>query len=643
MALLPTGEASSGIWGAVKNALSIFGGTNKVDDGADPASPTGMPEEEFESGMTETEIIELTTGWKREYSVYYADIRKSQEISFDYWIGKHRSDSNANVSSAMQNTTDPLNMVDNLIFEAIETFLPIATRANPDPLVSSDPSEMGQQVAHDLKAGLVNWADKNILRRKLAKMARHWLLNRIGCAKLKWDPLTGTICLDIIQPKTMIFDPDGHVDERGYFIGTWLGQKKKSSASFLCELFSKKKSEITLMVKGKMATKLEYIEWWYEDRENFYTLGNLVLGKYKNPNWNYDGTTKVKDPETGAEIETEVQGVNHLEEMRSPYIFLSIFNTGEQPHDETSLILQNLSIQDLVNRRWRQLDKNIESMNNGMVVSGTAFTEEQAAQVNSTLRRGGTIRVPNGKITDAAQRLAAPSLSPDVFRNLEDARSEERNIFGTAGSTAEGTQQQKSVRGKILVNQMDSSRIGGGVTEYIEQVADSIYNMVVQFMFVYYDEEHWITSAGDLGGRELISLKNDKFPLLKTLHVTVKEGSMIPKDPLTQRNEAIDLWNEKAIDPLNFFKRLDFPDPANITQQLILWNMLQQGQIQPQQYLPSFQIPQPAIPQGMLQGGAPQGAPQAPQQGENPAESVGTQEPIGQRGRELIQAVPLGR
>ena len=112
---------------------------------------------------------------------------------------------------------------------------------------------------------------------------------------------------------------------------------------------------------------------------------------------------------------------------------------------------------------------------------------------------------------------------------------------------------------------MDSSRIGGGITEYIEHVADSIYNLWVQMMFVYYDQEHFVTSAGAVSGMELFTLRNDKFALLQTLDITVKEGSLVPKDPLTQRNEAIDLWSANAIDPLSLYKKLDFPDPAEAT------------------------------------------------------------------------------
>lgn len=585
MGLQTTPQSSSGILGAIKGALGLFGDTNKAEGVGENSSPT--PIDEYESSLSEKEIIELTAEWKRTYAAYYSDIDKTQQLAFAYWIGQHRTEepTTSNINVASKDVTD------NLIFEAVETFLPIATRANPDPLVSADPSETGQKIAKDIKVALVNWADEQKLRRKLARMTRHWVLNRLGVGKMVWDVATKTIKLETVNARRMIFDKDGYIDEGGRFVGEYLGEKKKETAQRLSEMFPKKREYIVKQCHGKMGTKLEYVEWWYRGRDNFYTQEDEVLGKYKNPNWNYDGETIEIDPETQAEMPVLVQGTNHLKEPRDPYVFLSVFSTGLHPHDDTSLILQNIPIQDLINRRYRQLDRNIEGMNNGMVVSGKAFTEEQASQAASALRRGVAIRVPNGDVREAVNRFPAPPLPSDVPENLQDARSELRNIFGTSGSVPSGTQKEDTVRGKILVSQQDSSRIGGGVTEQIEQVADTIYNLVVQFMFVYYDEEHFVTTAGSQGGMELVTLKNDQFPLLKSLNITVKEGSLVPKDPLTKRNEAIDLWSANAIDPLNFYKALDFPDPNSATQQLILWQLFQKGAVSPQAYLPSFQAP----------------------------------------------------
>ena len=636
MAILASPEASGGILSAVRGAFGLFDKMNKAEGVDENMSP--IPIDEYESSLSDLEIVELIGKWKRVYSVYFTEIDKSQKLSFDYWVGRHRADDASQTNKNIPDATD------NLIFEAIETFLPIATRANPDPLVSADPSDLGQKLAKDIKVTLVNWADTQKLRRKLAMVTRQWALYRIGVGKLWWDPKTKEIKFDVINPKRMIFDKDGYVDAGGHFIGEYLGEKKKKTADVLMEMFPKKKEEIKIKANNKMGTQIEFYEWWYQGTDVFYTMDETVLGKYKNPNWNYDGKVKTVDPTTGAETETEIQGTNHLKEMDYPYMFLSIFSTSQQPHDETSLVMQNISIQDMINRRWKQIDNNVNGMNNGIVVSGTSFTEEQASQAASALRRGMAIRVPNGKVGDAVQRFSAPALPNDVFNSLRDARMELRNLFGTSGSTPEGQKAQESVRGKILINQMDASRIGGGITEVIEQVADTIYNYVVQMMFVYYDEEHFITTAGATGGMELITIKNSAFQFLKTLSITVKEGSLIPKDPMTQRNQAIDLWSAGAIDPLNLFKALDLPDPVDATKQLILWQLLQKGAIQPQMYLPSFATPtQPGMapggvpPQGV--GGQAVNSLGPPEQA--PPPPVATPEAVTAQSQQLMRSVPI--
>lgn len=637
MSLQTSPQSSEGIMGAIKGVMNLFSNVNKDGGLTEGSNPT--PTNEYESTLNDVDILKLTSQRKRDYSVYYTPIEKSQALAFGYWVGAQKSEE-FNVSDTMGNRKD---LVDNLIFEAVETFLPIATRANPDPLVTADPSEIGQKIAHDIKCALVDWADTSKLRRKLARATRNWTWGRIGVIKIYWDVFTKSIKIDVINPKRMIFDKDGYIDEGGIFVGEYEGEKKKASADKLCEMFPSKTKEIMEKAKGKKGTKLEYYEWWDRGKDLYFTMDdNLVLGKFKNPNWNYDGIIKDIDPETQSEVEIEVQGTNHLKERTSPYRYLSIFSTGLQPHDETSLILQNISLQDEVNTTGRQIAKNVSGMNNGMVVSGKAFTEDQAAQAASALRRGVAIRVPNGDVREAVQRFPAPPLPGDVFTHLNDMRSEIKNIFGTSGSTPQGLKGTETVRGKVLVNQMDSSRIGGGITEQLEQLADSIYNLVVQFMFVYYDEEHFITTAGQVAGTELITLKNADFPLLKTLSITVKEGSLVPKDPLTQRNEAVDLWSQGAIDPLSLYKKLDFPDPVQATQQLILWQMLQKGQIQPQMYLPTFQIENIEAPLGQPVGvgGAPVNAPTGQDTGITPPPQ-GSQDAVGQESKELLSSVKI--
>jgi len=602
MALQETRAPSSGIFGAIKQALGLFSDLNKTDSSQnDNLNPT--PHEEYESSYSELQIVQLIRQWKEDYAKYYHDIEPSQTIAFEYWLGKQRGEDNSTIATSVASAGD---MVDNQIFPAVETFIPIATRSNPDPIVKADPSAEGQALASAIKTVLVYEADRQKLKKLLKRIIRHWLIYKIGVLKYSYNISLDRIETEVINPKRMIFDPNGHIDVSGKFTGTYIGERKQNSAAKLKELFPKKKMEIDIKSQGKDGTKIEYIEWWYKGTDVFYTLDQTVLGKYKNPHWNYDvkATTQESTDENGAPttevITPEQEGKNFHDKPLDPYVFLSIFSTGLQPHDETSLITQNISIQDMVNRRWRQLDKNIDSMNNSLAV-GNAFTAEQASQAASALRRGVAIRVPSGDIRTQVMRMPAEAIPADVFNNLRDSRLEIQNIFGTSGSTPQGQASEQTARGKILVNQLDSSRIGGGITEYLEQVADTVYNGWVQLMFVHFTEPHYFVSAGSNDAQTLISIKNSDFLMTKTLDITVKDGSLIPKDPLTQRNEAIDLWSANAIDPLSLFKKLDFPDPAQATDQLILWQMLQKGQIQPQQYLPSFSVAQAQPPQGQPQ------------------------------------------
>lgn len=585
MALETANPYSQGIFNAVKQTFGLFNDYNKVSDvKANGEGDSGA--DEYQSNLSDADIQSLTKTWQAAYSAYYGDIEPTQKTAFDYWIGKHKTDTLDDINGT--------NIVDNLIFEAVETFLPIATRSNPDPLVTSDDTPEGMALAYNIKNALVYQGDKQKLRMKLKRGTRQWTLNRLGCWKVGYDAQIDDIETEVINPKRLILDKDGYVNDAGIFVGEYIGEKRKASASKLAEMFPGKREEILNLAKGKMGVKLEYTEWWYRGTDVFYTLENMVLGKFKNPHWNYDGEETIETPE--GPVKRQIQGRNHLPVMMAPYVFLSVFTTGQQPHDDTSLIMQNVPLQDMVNKRYRQIDKNADSQNNGMIVSGDYYTKEQAAEVSTFLRKGGTVWQPSGDVNAGSRRDAAPPLPTDVYNQLADSRSELRNIFGTSGSTPQGLDSTETVRGKIMVSQSDSTRIGGGVTEYIEQVADTIYNLWVQMMYVHYDLPHYVQAMGINGAQETVQIRNIDFTT--DVQVTVKEGSLIPKDPLTQRNEAMDLWEANAISLIELYKRLDFADPQASAMQTLLWQQVAAGALPPQILFPDF--PSPMIQNGPI-------------------------------------------
>jgi len=305
------------------------------------------------------------------------------------------------------------------------------------------------------------------------------------------------------------------------------------------------------LVKDDTGTEVSFVEWWTPEYM-CWKLGEHILLKRKNPHWNYDETIEdeaVDEYGNGTPTNEEKLGNNHFASPEMPYCFLSVFNLGDQPMDKTSLIQQNLSNQDLINKRNRQIDKNADSMNNGMVVSmgRSGLTKEQSSGVTEALRKGGTVVIPDGSPRDAIDRFPANPLPADVFNQLMDIRARTRDIFGVAGSSQAGLSDEQTVRGKIISRGLDTDRIGGGVTEYLEQFADDIYNWFVQLLYVYDTGFQFIEGA-----------------VPPKVVVSVKEGSLLPKDSTSLANQALELAGMGKIANIDLYKRLEYPNPEEL-------------------------------------------------------------------------------
>ena len=608
---------------SVKGVLGLFSPLNKtIKKGEDDDEGLVSVIPEFESSMKDEDILTLTAEWVSAYDTYLNDknIKAQQRDNFNYWIGKHYSD--------LQTAGTKRPVFDNLIFEAIETFLPIATRSTPEANVSTSDGQQSQLTR--VVQPILNWqGERTRMRMKIKGAARDWILSLIGCLEIVWDTQLNDFDIKKVVPTRLILDVNAEIGVDGMYYGEFLGQKKKLSASKLEKMFPQKSSIITMLCDGNMGTKLQYVEWW-TPTDLFFTIDGYVLGKYKNPHWNYDGEVDQIDNKTGETKKVFIKGKNHFNQPMIPYVFLSIFNLGKQPHDETSLVYQNIPLQDVINKRYQQIDRNVEAQNNGIVLSGSHFTKEQAAEAATQLSRGNPLWVPGGDIRAAYARDNAPQLPADVFNQLRDARNELRNIFGTSGSTPEGTKQQESVRGKILINQLDSSRIGGGITEYLELMATSLYNWFVQMMYVYYTETKEFPISQDKNKDQMVKIINTDFS--SPVFVKVKTGSLVPKDPLTQRNEAMDLWSAQAIDPITLYEKLDYPNPYESAKELLKWKMIESGGLHPQVMFPDFQGPQQQVP----------GESQMVSQAEsNEARDNTPVEAVGASRKQLLSSVPI--
>lgn len=524
---------------------------------------TSTPELSLE--MEDSELIELSNAWKEKWDKSEARVKleKKQKENEKYWLGDHHTP--AEIESGMRQ------LVDNLVWEGLETSLPVWTRQAAEPVVSSDGSPEGRILAKKVQDRLIDLADVLRLRMKVRKATRHWSIYFLGVIKLGWSMERNEIMVMVKRPQQLILDPDAVTDECEYE-GEYIGEYRSDTARDLIARFPAKAEFIKTQVGGekKLGTKIRYIEFWTNDYL-FWRLGGEILGKAKNPHWNYGSVEErvVNSMDAaGNPVQTTEQvpldpGVNIFSSRKVPYAMLSIYNLGKQPFDDTNNIEQVLPLQDVVNKRQRQIDKNADNTNSGGVVSGDAFTKEQAKQAADALRDGQFVWLPRGDVNKAYKRDAGTPLPNFVYESLVDYRNEIRNIFGTQGLSAQGLKSTETVRGKIMVKSADADR-ATPVVDHLEQFYDYIYNWIAQLMVVYYDTPRSVNRT-----QGATFLVNTEFT--RPIVISVKEGSLIPKDPLTKRNEAMDLWSAGATDPLTFFERLDDPNPQEATKRLILW------------------------------------------------------------------------
>lgn len=599
----------------VEGVRQLVGSRLNKTNGALSDSFEGVEDEqidELDLSMDEKELLALAHTWEGKYRTYEASIKLRQEAQKTFYLGRQKEGSPAAQA-------DGQSISANLLFEAEETFLPAALSKNPEPVVWTDNTDEGSALANDVKTMLQYHADTLVLRRKLTLMTRHWSIYFLGAMKHGWDERLDDIKTEVVDPTSLILDPEASIDCYGDYEGAYLGERKTTTAQKLIDLFPKHKAYITVLVDGKLGTPVTYTEWWNDDY-TFTTFKDQVLDKSKNPHFKYPKMVMQTD-EFGNSEETEEKGVNHFAFPKKPYTFLSVFSLGDQPHDITGLIEQNIPNQRRVSRRTDQIDYNLSRANNSDVFSEENFNQETATQAARAMAAGRPVLIPQGKsINEAIARLQAPTIGSDFFTELQNSKQDLRSIFGTEGISSQPANEDTTARGMILNQQFDNTRIGGGIGDALEQVADNVFNWWVQLYAVYYDEPHFAAVMGQMKAVEYITLTSNDLD--RRIVVSVAPDSMKPHDELTEMNQAMSLWEAGALDPKTLLTMLNVPDAQTTAESTVLWLLDKNAYMQlnfPEvaQQLQQIQDQQQA--QMQAQGGMPgaqPGAAQAPPGGQ---------------------------
>ena len=624
---------------------SLFAKFNKKKGDGDDEKGEGLIQSfgEFTLEKTDEELLELTKSWELAYagSLTKARIHSEGDTCERYWVGRQFPD------TEYENGKRPLS--DNVIFEAVETMIPQATQQNPEPVVLTDDGEAWpatppsivnprgspaipmSDVGDKIHMSLEYLARHNNLKNVLGKGVRNWTLRFVGAYETGWNAEDNEIDVSSISPKDLILDPNAYI-KNGVYHGEFVGRRLYDTAQNLITRFPDSEEYIRRECKDKLGSIMGYIRW-RTDEFVVYTLKDKVLLKHKNEMWNYDKESMTID-ELGNPVQRTVTGQNHWSRPRIPMRFLTVFDLGDEPADKTGLVAQSLVTQDNINKRLKQIDRNTDNINGGVIVSGLAFNKEQAAQVAEARRQGRTIVVPTGNISEAIVMPTNPALPDALYQSLADSRQRLLERFGVSGTTQTGTKQEETVRGKIIAGDQDSSRTGGGVSKALEIVAAGIYEDMLQGIYVYWDAPHWVSVVGPDNAEQMMQFQASEIPQDRKIVVTVQDGSMIPQDELSLYNEAMAEWEGGVSDPLSYYEKTKDPNPLERAQKLMMFRT------NPAQYMAEFLQQQPAMPpqQPLPQGG---GGSESGQPGAAVSPQPSVQSPVNSQESSLINQVPI--
>lgn len=523
--------------------------------------------------------------WKR------LKLEEHQQENYKYWVGDQIDESKLR--------EDLERGVDNAIFRNIETFLPIANSRTPE--LTATPGYKNQRTrsfAKDVQRALqTEWEVFQNMQPLLGRGIRNHQMMRLGVFMYGYDPDTESFWTEEIIASDVV------VSQHGDFVARWI---RNETLGDLIEKFPDKKKQILSAhgwsvnfepSKKILASPVEYIEAWTETTV-VWKLQNTILGKDKNPHFDYEGVeievptgrmvpvqaeegVPVLDPQTGQpmmkpEVEKKTIKYNHFASPKIPFLFLNYFNRGTQIYDDTTLIEQAIGPQDWINKRKRQIGMNADSTNGHWVSSGDYISKEEFMKIEGGIDE--KIWLENGKPMDGIQKVMGNELPQYVYNDLLDSRGVIDNLMGTHSTTRGESSGNDTATQDIMQKDQDYGRIDGYVRDGVEKMAKEWYEAMYHMYLVYHTEDRTIPIPDDedletenvIFSRERVPLiqKKDGTMIAVPMVLKVKQGSTLPRDEVSAYQRARQM--KEMLSRLDFFKLMGMPNPRELAKNKLI-------------------------------------------------------------------------
>lgn len=500
--------------------------------------------EQFDSKLDEAQLLQQITLWEAEAQELQGVLKPIQQQNLEYYKA---------IQTGVQNIYGKSSKaVENRIWMAVETTIPIATSRLPDIVVmSGDEDEMSQMEADALQSVLQFHMERLGIQEQAERFLRNMLVKRYGVFKVCWNKEKDDVDLYEINPRRVKIPKYGKNEEALAFIIEDL----ELSYGQLVEQFGEDKAKVAVAnspgntTEGSKVRQRTYtVQEVWTNEFVAWKCGSQILKSEKNPYYDFSDDSK-----------------NFFDSPRKPYVIKSLFHTEESIIGETDYIQQLLSVQDNINIRKRQIENVTgRTANPILLIDSDVMTEEQATAITN---EEGLIIFGKGAADGTKIRFENPGVLPNsVFVDIQNSRAEFDNIWGIHSTTRGERQGKETLGGRQLLKAADLGRIDL-VARQLERALDRIAELFTQLIKMFYTEDKSFSIVGDTGIEFIKNFSGKKVG--KNIRLQVTTGSTLPKDEITQRQEAIELWQMKAIGVRTLYRRLKVPNMPDAIQDFI--------------------------------------------------------------------------
>ena len=490
--------------------------------------------EELTSKMDDAAILAQIKKWEDESETVYAQLKRVWEENLDYYHGRQ---TDVHLIYGRQSKA-----VENRGFMATETMIPIATARLPDIVVKPGvDDEQGIIEAQELQDVLGYQMERVHIQDLAERFLRDMIIKRYGVWKYDWDQPLDDVKVTQVDAKRVRIPKFGRtIDELKYVL-----EDLELSYDAAVEYFGKETAAKLLKTPGKETedqvrkkktfavlevTTNDYKCWKY---------GSIILAKKENPYYDF------KDPSR-----------NYFDKPQKNYIIKSLFHTAESLLGDTDYFQATKSIQDNINIRKRQIENITNKVANPpLLIDSSVMSEEDAANITND---EGQIIYGRGAADGTKIRFESPGQVPAyLFEDLNESRKAFDNIWGLHSTSRGEREGRETLGGRQLLREADFGRIDG-VARQLERALDELGEGWTQLIKLFYTEKKAFTIMGEDGARFVKDFTGDKIK--SGVKPQIKPGSTIKEDEFSLKQQAIILWQNKAIGLKTLYKMLRIPN-----------------------------------------------------------------------------------